>query len=258
LTEEIDDMGFDDVLAGNVYKPPEEPAVVSATPSAAAIEQVTAPVTAATPVPPGLTPAGVQAAKALIPPIKLDSVELAKLAREIAMDLRERVDILKDFKLTEAQYDFLEANNDFFKNALQSAVLEWHSPLSTMERIKLQSAAILEETLPALGARMQNKAEGLPGVVETAKFFAKNAGIGERGVGDAGAGERFTINIDLGGDQKITVSTSEGTEADQGGAAGGPHGGNGQAKSNPLSIQHEPEGPRELSTLPPFPQGTGG
>lgn len=247
-------MGFDDVFAGNVYKAPEETVVVpSSTPPTAVENPVTVPVTPADPPsPPGLTPAGVQAAKALIPPIKLDAVELSRLARQIAMDLRERVDILKEFNLTESQYDFLEAHNDYYKNALQAACIEWHSPLSTMERVKLQSAAILEESLPAIGARMQNKGEGLPGVVEAAKFFAKNAGIGERDTGGAGSGERFVINIDLGGDQKITVSTEEVAPADHLGSSVSALLQDGQAQGGPLSIRQEPEGEADTSSLPPF------
>ena len=250
------DTGFDDVLAGNIYKAPEEAVVAPEAPPTAVESPVTATVTPADPLPPpGLTPAGVQAAKALIPPIKMDASELAKLAREIAMDLRERVDILREFKLTEAQYDFLEENNEFYKNALQSSLIEWHSPLGTVERVKLQSAAILEECLPAIGARMQNKAEGLPGVVEAAKFFAKNAGIGERDAGGASSGERFVINIDLGGDQKITVSTAEVSPEDNLGTSAGALLHDGQAKDSRLAIRQEPEREGASSSLPPFPKG---
>jgi hypothetical protein len=60
---------------------------------------------------------------------------------------------------------------------------------------------------------MQNKGEGLPGVVEAAKLFAKVAGAGEQKSGGGAPGERFTINIDLGGDQRITVASSPPPEA---------------------------------------------
>lgn len=186
------DTGFDAVIAGEVYAPAEE-------------EPAPPPVTAE--VTTGLTPEGVQAAKALLKLPALDPVTLAKLARDIAMDVKERAIVLKDFNLTEPQYEFLEANNEFFKAALQAACIEWHAPLSTPERLRVEAAAILEDSLPGLGARMQNKAEGLPGVIEAAKFFAKVANVGEREAGSANSAERFTINIDLGGDQKISVST---------------------------------------------------
>lgn len=219
MTELLDDMGFDDVLAGNVYKAPEEAAVMQAPQHAerlptsdgadAAASPLTVAVTAPDPIEQArLTPEGVQAAKALVALPPLDPPTLAKLARTVAMDIQERHTILAEFKLTQVQYDFLEAHNEFYKAALQAACIEWHAPLSTAERIKVEAAAILEESLPGLGARMQNKGEGLPGVIEAAKLFAKVAGVGERETSGAASGERFSINIDLGGDQKITVSTS--------------------------------------------------
>lgn len=159
--------------------------------------------------------ATIQATKALVHlPPGLDYPALARLARDMAMDIKERHVILRDHNLTQVQYDFLEAHNEFFKNALSAASIEWHAPLSTAERIKVEAAAILEDSLPGLGARMQNKSEGLPGVIEAAKLFAKVAGVGEREGSSAGTGERFTINIDLGGDAKVTVSTGGDAAAD--------------------------------------------
>jgi hypothetical protein len=192
LTDTID-TGFDAVLAGERW---EEPAPTEPSP----------PVTAA--VTPGLTPEGVQAAKALVQLPPLTVPELAKLAREIAMDIKERHVILKEFGLSQTQFDFLSSSNDFFKQALNACCIEWHAPLSTQERIKTEAAAILEDSLPGLGARMQSKSEGLPGVIEAAKLFAKVAGVGERETGGGAVGERFVINIDLGGGQKITAETS--------------------------------------------------
>jgi hypothetical protein len=123
------------------------------------------------------------------------------------MDIKERYVVFKEYGLTPAQYDYLETYNDFYKHALQTACIEWHAPLSTAERIKIEAQAILEDSLLDLGARMRNKSEGLPGVVEAAKFFGKIAGVGEREAGSSPAGERFVINIDLGGDTKVTVSS---------------------------------------------------
>jgi hypothetical protein len=124
------------------------------------------------------------------------------------MDIKERHVLLKEYGLTQVQYDFLEENNDFYRSALAAHCKEWHAPLSTAERIKVEAAAILEDSLLGLGARMQNKAEGLPGVIEAAKFFGKVAGVGEPKAGTAAPGERFVINIDLGGEQKITASVT--------------------------------------------------
>jgi hypothetical protein len=202
LTDHVD-TGFDAVLAGEVWVEP-EPAIVTAT----VIPEPPQPAPADLPISQGLTTAGVQAAKALVALPKLDWPALAKLAREMAMDIKERSTILKEFALSETQYDFLEAHNEFYRQALSAACKEWHAPLTTQERIKVEAAAILEDSLLVLGARMQNKGEGLPGVVEAAKLFAKIASVGERESGPSAPGERFTINIDLGGDKSLTVQAT--------------------------------------------------
>lgn len=208
------DTGFDDVLAGEVYQhpaeadPPVTVAVTTATTPPAPLPSATPSPVVLPPPSLGLTPAGVQAALSLVHLPKLDWPTLSQLAREVAMNLKPRNDILFDYKLSQVQYDFLEANNDYYRNALAAACKEWHAPLSTAERIKVEAAAILEDSMLGLGARMQNKAEGLPGVIEAAKFFGKLAGVGEQQHGASAPGERFVINIDLGGDQKISVGVA--------------------------------------------------
>lgn len=197
--EEID-TGFDAVLAGEVYVPPVgEPQLTAAVSEEAATSTQIS-----------------DANKALIGelPKDFDRVTMAKLAREIAMDIKERHAILKEHGLTQVQYEYLSEHNPYFKNALEAAIREWQSPLSTPERVSIAAAAILEDSLPGLGARMQNRGEGLPGVIEAAKFFGKLAGIGERASGGAPTGERFVINIDLGGGQTVAVAAGEAPSRD--------------------------------------------
>lgn len=228
------DTGFDDVLAGEVYVHPEqsstpeqitvavnpEPAPCPPPPTPApapseAPDATSASAPSPSPAPPTpltpatLTDAGIQAAKALVHLPPMTWPELSKLARDVAMDIKERGTILSEHKLSQAQYDFLETYNDYYRNALAEACKQWHAPLSTQERIKVEAAAILEDSLLGIGARMQNKGEGLPGVIEAAKLFAKVAGVGEPTGGAAAPGERFVINIDLGGDTKITVGVAQ-------------------------------------------------
>lgn len=208
------DTGFGAVLAGEVYTHPELE-IVTATVTEPPCDSSTAPSDAPSPTsasPPsessGLTSEGQEAAKALIRMPHITWPDLARLSRELAMNIKEEHVILKEFGLDNAQFEYLKAYNGFFREAYAAHCKEWHAPLSTQDRIKVEAAAIFEDSLPGLGARMQNKGEGLPGVVEVAKLFAKVAGVGERQDGGNAPGERFSINIDLGGDQKITVSTS--------------------------------------------------
>lgn len=182
--ETIADTGFDDLLP--------DPSLTAAV---------------SPPVPVGLTEEGIEAAKIVLKLPDLTQQELAKLARELAMNIREVHQILPDYHLTHPQFEFLKEYNQFFKQALKTMTLEWNSALTTPERIKIEAAAIMEESLLVLAGRMQNKAEGLPGVVEAGKLIAKIAGLGEREERAGPIGERFAITINLGGGAAITHQT---------------------------------------------------
>lgn len=106
MADETVDTGFDDVAAGNVWKAPEPATEITV----AVSEPAPSPQSADLEVTNGLTPAGVEAARLLVGPLPaLSWPDLAKLAREMAMNIRDRGDILNEFKLTGHQYDFLEA-----------------------------------------------------------------------------------------------------------------------------------------------------
>ena len=137
-------------------------------------------------------------------PVKItsDQSRLVALARELATNMRDRSLVLKDYGLTEERYQAL-LENHFFKNTLDVCIIEWNSADSAEKRIRLQSAAAIEDALPMLAARMSKEGEPLPGVVETGKLLAKLAHLGE----DTARGnpaERFTITINLGDDKKLT------------------------------------------------------
>lgn len=127
---------------------------------------------------------------------------LAALAREIAMDIRELPEILKYYHLTDADYADI-CTIPFFSRALEVATIEWNSALSTHERIRLEAAATLENALPGLSARMNNREEAFPAAIEAGKLFAKIAGLDANVRADAAPGEKFTININLGADTKL-------------------------------------------------------
>ena len=135
------------------------------------------------------------------PPITLTHVELARLAREIAMDIKERRDTLEVFKLTEAQYEQIE-KHPLYERMLTAAVIEWNSAKSTPDRLKIEAAAILEEALPHIGARMTKPAESLAMQVQAGTLLAKIAGVGEGGAAPAAQGEKFVISINLGADKE--------------------------------------------------------
>lgn len=135
--------------------------------------------------------------------LNIDSPKLAKLARELVMNIRERAVILKEYGLTEATFDAHIATNPFFQRVFENYTIEWNSALSTHQRLRVQAATALEESLVGMAVRMNSKDETLPAVVETAKLFTKIAEVGEP-TRTASHGEKFSITINLGEDKKLT------------------------------------------------------
>ena len=130
----------------------------------------------------------------------LDEYAMAKLAREMAMAIRNYKDIYKDFGLNEETF-YEVSKHPFYLRAKEQFALEWNSALSTNDRVKLISAAYIEEALPTLGRRMLTETEPLSNVTDVAKFFAKNAGLGEpKTMGNSA--ERFVITINIGDDSR--------------------------------------------------------
>lgn len=124
--------------------------------------------------------------------------KVAALVRDLAMNLYDTPTILKTHNLSEAQHVLL-TENEFFKRALEAAVIEWNSPQSTNKRLAMEAAIALEDALPAVAARLSKANEPLPGVVELAKLLAKMAGVGESATQPI-ASEKFKITINLGSD----------------------------------------------------------
>lgn len=170
---------------------------------------VTATVTA-----PGLTPAGKEAAKALLHMKDVSLATLAQLARDIAQDIYPLSQLLNKHGLTNLQYEFLLEHNEFFKRAIAQETKDWQSIASTEKRIRLQALAALEDKLPIIANRMGSAAEKLGDVVEAAKLVAKVAGVDTIPSGSGGGGAGFTITIDLGADTRVTIGPQEATPQD--------------------------------------------
>lgn len=123
-------------------------------------------------------------------------LDYVRLAREIAMDILPLEDILKQYDISDETWSQLQLNTKF-RTLLGNEVEAWSSALNTYERVKVKSASMLEEWLPALNTRMHDYDEALPAVIEAGKLLSKLAGLGEKDINSA-VGERFVINISMG------------------------------------------------------------
>jgi hypothetical protein len=129
----------------------------------------------------------------------LDEITLAKLAREMVMNIRNYQAIFADFGISEEDY-YEIAKSEYFKRVKEHFTLEWNSASSTADRIKLQGQAGTEVLMPIAIARALSTAEPLTSVIETLKMVSKIAGVGDNKPTPAGAAERFVITINLGAD----------------------------------------------------------
>jgi len=126
---------------------------------------------------------------------------IARLARDVVMELKALEDILAPYCISLVQYERIK-EMPFFKRVQEDFAVEWNRVSSTAERLRLISAVMLEEGLPRLGSQMVDKEVSPAVAVETGKFFAKLAGVGE-GKAEGATGEKFVINISLGDDTKL-------------------------------------------------------
>jgi hypothetical protein len=131
--------------------------------------------------------------------VDLDVAAMAKLAREMAMGIRNYRDIFKDFDITEEEY-YEVSKNEFFKKLKEQFSTEWNSANSTEERLRLGSLAYLEQMLPAATRQALKSDTPLASATDWSKVLMKMAGVGEvKGEKDHQA-ERFVIQINMGAD----------------------------------------------------------
>lgn len=129
----------------------------------------------------------------------LDEIALAKLAREMSMNIRPVAQVFKDFGIDETEY-YEISKNEFYKKTLEHFLLEWNSSTSTADRLKFQMQAGAEQLMPIVLRRAMDLKEPLASAIEAAKLAAKMGGIGEVKNGDKQVSDRFVISINLGSD----------------------------------------------------------
>lgn len=141
----------------------------------------------------------------------LDETTLAKLARELVMNIRNYKDTFASFGITEEDYYEIE-KIEYFKKVKEQFAMEWNATTSTAERLKIGAMAYFEQLLPRLTQRAIGGADTLAASTEVGKLLMKTAGMGEQTKGEPNLAERFVITINMGGeaqtfDKPIDVTT---------------------------------------------------
>jgi hypothetical protein len=129
----------------------------------------------------------------------LNEQQMAQLAREMVMGIRNYQAIFADFNISEEDY-YEIAKTDYYKKIKDHLTVEWNSTVSTADRIRLQGQAGTEVLMPVAIKRALQATEPLTSIIETMKMVAKIGGIGEVKVNPQSAADRFVITINLGAD----------------------------------------------------------
>lgn len=134
---------------------------------------------------------------------KIDDLTLVQLAREIAMNIQSIETILETHQIDVDTWDRLKVTPRFVQ-LLETETSSWNSAINTHERVKLKSAALVEDWLPEAYARMNDTTENLNAKTELAKLVARLAGMGLNNTSITdGSGERFSVTINLGNDAQL-------------------------------------------------------
>ena len=140
-------------------------------------------------------------------------LDLIRLAREIAIDHYDIEDILNRYQLTYEQWSAL-CGHPRFTQLLANEEEAWLAATNTTQRVKLKSAAVIEQYLEKAHASLMNDNEALVAKTGLAKLIASFAGIGgddyQKRIGQEAGGFSITINL---GDRTLNIDRSGAVEA---------------------------------------------
>ena len=129
-------------------------------------------------------------------PEEIFAVDLAALAREIAMDIYPLAQIIELHRLNDEEWQRIQENPKF-KAMLNEMVTDWNSTASTKERVKLKSATGLESILEVYIRDIADPDIPLAQRVEAGKFLARLGEMDGQHIGSGGGGG-FSITLNIG------------------------------------------------------------
>jgi hypothetical protein len=129
-------------------------------------------------------------------PAEVFAIDLAMLAREIAMDIFPVGQVLEIHKLTDAEWIKIQETPKFIQMLAQME-REWQSASNTLERVKIKAATGLESQLEIYIRDIADPDIPLAQRVEAGKFLARLGELDGARQGIAG-GPGFNITLNIG------------------------------------------------------------
>lgn len=139
-------------------------------------------------------------------PTTIFAVDLASLAREIAMDVLEVHQVIQLHKLSDEEWQKIQ-DNPRFQEMLASMQREWLSAGNTRERVRVKAATGLESQLETYIREISDESIPLTQRVEAGKFLARLGEL-EGSVVGASGGAGVIINITTSRDRPTLTLTA--------------------------------------------------
>jgi hypothetical protein len=123
---------------------------------------------------------------------------LRELANGIVRGIQTPEEVLNMLGFNSYEYADLTETR-MFRQMLRQAQDEWEGASNTHKRIKLKAAVNIEEALPHFFTAMTSDKEPLSSKVKAFEVVSRVAGLGNPEPMNAGAGQFFKLEINLGG-----------------------------------------------------------
>lgn len=141
-------------------------------------------------------------------------VLMRRLAREIAMDQHDQERILLQNNVTVAEFQKI-CKRPRFAIILQEELNAWNTAANTPERVRIKAAAMIEEWLPEAFMQLHGDAT-LQHKTQLATLVSRLGGMDKSEMGVASNGERFSVTINLGADNKLAFDKALPTKVIEG------------------------------------------
>ena len=131
------------------------------------------------------------------PDVKPRAVDIARLARDIAMDILGTDKVLEMHQVSQEDWQRIQASNAF-KTTLADMAQAWNDAGNTKQRVKVAAATAVESLIEPIVSEILNEDIPFAQRIEGFKVLVKLGGMAEdERIGGAGT-ERFVLQIVMG------------------------------------------------------------
>lgn len=129
----------------------------------------------------------------------------AHIATELAAGLSDAAAVRERYGISMEQWEVLKKSS-VFRRMLAEAVQKLRGDLNAAARIQLKADIVLEDSIPAYDDIIHSKEAPMQARIDAGKLIAQIAGrSGKSGEGGGPAGGGFTLNINLGSNEKVVI-----------------------------------------------------